>query len=63
LGEGTAISIFYDCVGAEESNWRVLAWIKQSLGSLLAGRATAMAGPVIVHTLHNGRKMGMYESS
>ena len=47
----TAISIFNDYAGAEESNRRVLAWIEESLTPLLAGPATAMAGPVIVHTL------------
>src|SRR5262249_20605090 len=47
----TAISIFNDYAGAEESNRRVLAWIEQSLTPLLAGPATAMAGPVIVYTL------------
>ena len=36
---------------AEEANKRALAWIEQELGPLLAGPATAMAGPVIVHTL------------
>ena len=45
----TAISIFNDYAGVEES--RVLAWIERSLTPLLAGPATAMAGPVIVHTL------------
>jgi hypothetical protein len=33
----TAISIFNDYAGAEESNRRVLAWIEQSLTPLLAG--------------------------
>ena len=47
----TAISIFKDFTGAEESNTRALAWIEQSLAPLLAGPATAIAGPVIVHTL------------
>ena len=47
----TAISIFPGYAGAEESNRRVLAWIEHSLTPLLAGPATAMAGPVIVHTL------------
>jgi hypothetical protein len=47
----TAISIFDDYTGAEESNKRVLAWINQSLAPLLTGPATAVAGPVIVHTL------------
>ena len=35
----------------EESNKRALAWIEQDLAPLLTGPATAMAGPVIVHTL------------
>jgi hypothetical protein len=47
----TAISIFDDYAGAEESNKRGLAWIEQNLAPLLAGPATAIAGPVIVHTL------------
>jgi hypothetical protein len=50
LEERTAISIFNDYAGAEESNRRVLARTKRSLGPLLAGLATAMAGPVIAHT-------------
>jgi hypothetical protein len=47
----TAISIFKDFAGADESNRRALAWIEQSLAPLLVGPATAIAGPVIVHTL------------
>jgi len=47
----TAIGIFDDHAGAEESNKRGLAWIEQSLAPLLTGPATAVAGPVIVHTL------------
>ena len=47
----TAISIFDDYASAEESNKRALAWIEQSLAPLLTGPATAVAGPVIVHTL------------
>lgn len=47
----TAISIFNDYAGAEELNRRALAWIEQNLTPLLAGPATATAGPVIVHTL------------
>jgi hypothetical protein len=47
----TAISIFDDYAGAQESNRRGLAWIEQSLAPLLTGPATAIAGPVIVHTL------------
>jgi hypothetical protein len=47
----TAISIFDHYAGAEESNRRALAWIEKSLAPLLTGPATAVAGPVIVHTL------------
>lgn len=47
----TAISIFNDYAGAEESNRRALKWIEENLGPLLTGPATAVAGPVIVHTL------------
>jgi len=47
----TAISVFNDYAGAEESNRRALAWIEQNLTPLLAGPATAIAGPVIVHTM------------
>jgi hypothetical protein len=47
----TAISIFDDYAGAQESNKRGLAWIEQNLAPLLTGPATAVAGPVIVHTL------------
>ena len=47
----TAISIFDDYAGAQELNRRGLAWIEQSLAPLLTGPASAVAGPVIVHTL------------
>jgi hypothetical protein len=47
----TAIAIFNDHAGAEESNRRAIPWIEANLGPLLAGGATAIAGPVIVHTL------------
>ena len=47
----TAISIFDDYSGARESNQRGLEWIEQNLAPLLTGPATAVAGPVIVHTL------------
>jgi len=47
----TAVSIFNDYAGAEESNRRGLAWIEQNLAPLLTEPATAVAGPVIVHTL------------
>ena len=46
-----ALSIFNNYAGAEESNRRGLAWIEQELAPLLTGPATALAGPVIVHTL------------
>jgi len=46
----TAISIFDDYAGAEESN-RALAWIEETLTPLLTEPATAMAGLVVVHTL------------
>jgi hypothetical protein len=47
----TAISLFNNFAGAEEANRRALAWIDQNLGPLLVGQASAVAGPVIVHTL------------
>jgi hypothetical protein len=47
----TAISIFDNYASAEESNRRALVWIEQNLSPLLQGPATAVAGPVIVHTL------------
>jgi hypothetical protein len=46
----TAISVFNNYAGAEEANRRALAWIDDNLGPLLIGPATAVAGPVIVHT-------------
>jgi hypothetical protein len=47
----TAISLFNTFAGAEEANKRAIAWIEQDLAPLLVGPATAVAGPVIVHTL------------
>ena len=47
----TAISVFDDVAGAEESNRRAVAWIEANLAPLLEGPAMAVAGPVIVHTL------------
>lgn len=47
----TAISIFNNHAGAEESNRKMLAWIEQNFAPLMVGSATAVAGPVIVHTL------------
>jgi len=46
-----AISLFNNFAAAEESNKRALAWIEHDLAPLLTGPATALAGPVIVHTL------------
>jgi hypothetical protein len=47
----TAISIFNNYAGAEESNRRVLPWIEENVAPLLVGSTMATAGPVIVHTL------------
>ncbi|HEY4041658.1 MAG TPA: antibiotic biosynthesis monooxygenase [Rhodopila sp.] len=47
----TAVSIFDNHAGAEESNKRGLAWIEENLTPHMIGSATAVAGPVIVHTL------------
>ena len=47
----TAISMFNNVEAAEESNKRALAWIERNLGPLLIGPVSAVAGPVIVHTL------------
>ena len=46
----TAISIFNNFAGAEEAHRRALAWAEQELAPLLVGPASAVAGPVIVHT-------------
>lgn len=47
----TAISIFDNYASAEESNRRGLEWIEKNLASFITGPASAVAGPVIVHTL------------
>lgn len=47
----TAIGVFDTFENAEESNTRALAWIDENLGPLLDGPVSAVAGPVIVHTL------------
>ena len=47
----TAISVFNNVEGAQESNRRAMAWIEKNLGPLMVGEATATAGPVIVHSL------------
>ena len=46
-----AISLFNKYEGAEESNKRALGWIERELAPLLTGPASAIAGPVIVHTV------------
>lgn len=45
-----AVSIFDNYEAAHECNKRALAWIERELAPLLAGPATSVAGPVIVHT-------------
>src|SRR5258708_9847170 len=47
----TAISIFNNHAGAEESNRRGLAWSERNLAPLLIGPASSGPGPVIVPTL------------
>jgi hypothetical protein len=47
----TAISIFNNFASAEEANRRAIAWAEQWLAPLLVGQTSAVAGPVIVHTL------------
>lgn len=45
----TAISIFADRDAAEQSNTRILDWIRQNLGSMLAGPPEAMIGEVVAY--------------
>ena len=47
----TAISILNNHADAEESDRRGLEWIEQNLMPLLVRPVTAVAGPVIIHTL------------
>jgi hypothetical protein len=49
--QDTPSGLFNNYAGAEEANRRALAWIETDLAPLLVGPATAVAGPVIVHTL------------
>ena len=58
----TAISIFNNFAGAEESNRRGLAWIEKDLMPLLVGPATAVAGPVIVPPWRNDPNTGATKS-
>ena len=46
----TAISIFNNFAGAEESNRRGIAWIEQNLTPLLTGPATAPPASVTSHS-------------
>src|ERR1700739_1310132 len=47
----TAISIFNNVAAAGGRTRRAIAGAEQSLPPLLLGQASAVAGPVIVHTL------------
>jgi hypothetical protein len=45
----TAISVFADRAGAEQSNGRILDWLRQNLGPMLAGPPEATVGEVVAH--------------
>ena len=45
----TAISVFADRAAAEQSNPLILDWLRQNLGSMLAGPPEVMAGEVVAH--------------
>jgi hypothetical protein len=45
----TAVSVFDTVEAAHEANARALNWITRELEPLLAGPASAIAGPVIAH--------------
>ncbi|WP_306666345.1 short-chain fatty acyl-CoA regulator family protein, partial [Bradyrhizobium campsiandrae] len=49
--EGTPIGVNCRLCERENCSQRAIAWIEKDLGALLAGHASAAAGPVIVHTL------------
>ena len=49
----TTVSIFEDQTAAEECNSRVIDWIQQHVGSMIAGPLLALVGTVIVY---QGRK-------
>src|SRR5260221_11462807 len=58
----TAISIFNNHAGAEESNRRVLAWIEQNLAPLLIGPATAAGAAGVFHTVASVARWGIVVS-
>ena len=45
----TAISIFAVRAAAEQSNTRILEWIRQNLGAMLAGAPEGTIGEVVAH--------------
>jgi len=45
----TTVSIFEGQMAAEECNRRMMDWIQQNVGSMMAGPLMALAGTVIVH--------------
>ena len=45
----TTVSVFDDQAGAEESNQRMLPWIKQNLAQFLVSPPEAVSGQVIAH--------------
>lgn len=44
-----AISVFADKEAAEQSNARILPWLRENLGPWLAGPPDAMVGEVVAH--------------
>jgi hypothetical protein len=47
--EVASINIFQDQAGADDANQRANAWVKQSLGDIVAGPLEARAGQVVVN--------------
>jgi hypothetical protein len=45
----TTVSVFEDQAAAEECNRRIMDFIRQDLGPMLASQPVALAGTVIVH--------------
>lgn len=44
-----AISVFADQDAAEQSNTLIFDWLRQNLGSILAGSPETMVGQVVLH--------------
>jgi hypothetical protein len=44
----TTVTVYADRAGAEESNRRMLPWIRANLADLLSGPPSSMEGPVVV---------------